>query len=336
MQLPSFIEDHISQVPALQLLMKMGWQYLTPDQALEARNGRSGNVLLETVLKQQLQKINSITYKEKEFEFSEANINTAILALRDLPVQDGFLSANQVFYDLVTLGKSIEQAVMGDKKSFSFRYIDWACPENNIFHVTEEFSVLRSGRNDHYRPDIVLFVNGIPMVVIECKSPAIKDPIDKAIEQHLRNQQDDGIRSLYLYSNMLIGLAVHEAKYATTATEKAFWNIWREIFYRNEEETNYLSNLSHLKNAPLPDSEKAALFSERYKYVLKYFEEQRKTDQIVTEQDKLLYSLCRPARILRLIFNFIVFDDGIKKIARYQQYFSVNQTLQKIAKKDMN
>ncbi len=336
MEVPSFIEDHISQIPALQLLMKMGYQYLSPDQALDARGGRSSNVLLESVLKQQLQQINSITYKDKEFEFSELNINTAILALRDLPVQDGFLSANQSFYDLVTLGKSLEQNILGDKKSFSFKYIDWKNPENNIFHITEEYSVMRNDRSDHYRPDIVLFVNGIPLVVIECKSPAIKEPLDKSIEQHLRNQQDDGIRSLYLYSNIIIGLAVHDAKYATTATKKEFWNIWKEEFYKKEEERNYYETITDIKNKPLPSDEKAVLFNERYKYVLRYFDEQLKSEQLVTEQDKMLYSICKPVRLLELIYSFILYDDGIKKIARYQQYFSVKQTIEKISKTDIN
>ncbi len=121
--------------------------------------------------------------------------------MRELPIQDGFLKANQVFYDLITLGKSLEQSILNDKKSFSFQYIDWVNIENNIFHVTEEYSVLRSERNDTYRPDIILFINGVPMVVIECKSNVIKDPVNEAISQHLRNQQEDGIRSLYQYSN---------------------------------------------------------------------------------------------------------------------------------------
>ncbi len=193
MQLPSFIEDHISQIPALQLLMKLGYRYLKPEEALEARGNRSSNVLLETILKKQLREINKIEYKGKEFPFSESNINSSILALRDLPLQDGFLAANQAFYDLVTLGKSLEQNVLGDKKSFSFNYIDWNNPDNNVYHVTEEYSVLRSERTDTYRPDVILFINGIPMVVIECKSPKIKHPIDQSIEQHLRNQQEDGI-----------------------------------------------------------------------------------------------------------------------------------------------
>src|SRR5690625_677135 len=187
MHTPSFIEDHISQIPALKLLMNLGWKYLSPEEALAARGGRNANVLLEHILRQKLAKINKIDYKGKEFPFLESNITSGILALRDLPLQEGFLVANKQFYELITLGKSLDQAILGDKKSFSFRYIDWAHPENNAYHVTEEFAVLRSGRKDTYRPDIVLFINGIPMVIIECKSPRIKDPIDRAIEQHLRN-----------------------------------------------------------------------------------------------------------------------------------------------------
>ena len=81
MDTPSFIEDHISQIPALKLLMNMGWKYLSPEEALAARGGRSSNVLLEDILKSQVQKINKIDYKQKEFAFSESNINNAILAI---------------------------------------------------------------------------------------------------------------------------------------------------------------------------------------------------------------------------------------------------------------
>ncbi len=332
MQLPSFIEDHISQIPALQLLMKLGYRYLTPQEALEARSNRSSNVLLETILKKQLEEINKIEYRGKEFAFSEANINTAILALRDLPLQDGFLAANKTFYELITLGKSLEQSVLGDKKSFSFKYIDWEHPENNVFHITEEYSVLRSGRTDTYRPDLILFINGIPMVVIECKSPKIKDPIGQSIEQHLRNQQEDGIRSLYHYSNIVIGLAVNEAMYATTATSKEFWSLWKEQFRSKQEEQAYTQTLQQLKNSPLPDNDRTVLFKERFRYVLQYFNQLEQEHLTVTEQDKLLYSLCRKDRLLDLMYYFILFDDGIKKITRYQQYFAVKRTLERISK----
>lgn len=332
MEVPSFIEDHISQLPALKLLMNMGWQYISPDQAMDARGGRTSNVLLEDILKQQLKAINSIQYKGKEFEFSETNINNAILALRELPVQDGFLAANKAFYELTTLGRSFEQSVLGDKKSFSFRYVDWNKSENNVYHVTEEFPVLREGSHEHYRPDIVLFVNGIPMVVIECKSPRIKEPVGKAIEQQLRNQTESGIRSLYQYSNLVMALATNDAKYATTGTSKEFWGFWRELFKTKLEESAWQESLASVKNAPQPKNEQSTLFQDRYRNVWKYFSDLEKENQTITEQDKLLYSFCQPHRLLDLMFSFILFDDGVKKVTRYQQYFAVHNTLTKVSK----
>src|SRR5690554_2860625 len=334
MQTPSFIEDHISQIPALKLLMNMGWKYLSPDEALAARGGRSSNVLLEDILKDQLEKINKIDYKQKEFKFSESNINNAILAIRDLPVQDGFLAANKAYYELITLGRSFDQTVLGDKKSFSFQYVDWKNPENNAYHITEEYNVLRADRVDHYRPDIVLFINGIPMVIIECKSPKIKEPVEKAIEQHLRNQQEDGIRSLYLYSNLTLALATHQAKYGTTATSKEFWGVWKEMFRTKEEERLWANEISILKHKALPDNERTVLFKERFNKVWQYFEDLEQEKQVITTQDKLLFSLCHPKRLLEIIYDFILYDDGIKKVARYQQYFAIKNTLTKILKTD--
>ncbi|MCD4734438.1 MAG: HsdR family type I site-specific deoxyribonuclease, partial [Bacteroidales bacterium] len=334
MDTPSFIEDHISQIPALEMLIKLGWKYLSPEQALDARGNRTSNVLLEGILKKQLQKINKIEYKQKEFEFSEANINNAILEIRDLPVQYGYMAANKFYYELITLGKSFEQNVMGDKKSFSFQYIDWNHPENNSFHVTEEYSVLRHSRNDHYRPDIILFINGIPMVVFECKSPRIKDPADKAIEQHLRNQQEDGIRSLYHYSNIVLALATNEARFGTTGTSKEFWSVWKEVFKKKEQLVAWEEGIAEIKNKPLEVNERNTLFKERFRYVWDYFEKLEADDQTVTEQDKLLYSICSPERLMEFIFNFTLYDDGVKKVARYQQYFAVKNTLQKIFSTD--
>ncbi len=334
MHTPSYIEDHISQIPALQLLIKMGYTYLTPDEAMELRSNRTSNVLLEPILKQQLEKINSIQYKGKEFDFSESNISTAIIALRELPIQDGFIKANQAFYDLITLGKSLEQTVLNDKKSFSFQYIDWKNITNNSFHVTEEYSVLRSDRNDHYRPDVVVFINGIPMVIIECKSNVIKEPIAEAISQHLRNQQEDGIRALYLYSNLVLSLAVSEARFATTGTAKEFWSVWKEVFRTKDEGTQYADAIKELKNSDLPNTERTAIFNQRFKNVLHYFNQLEREEIVVTGQDKLLFSLCKKERLLDLIFNYIVYDDGVKKITRYQQYFAIKETLKKISVAD--
>ena len=332
METPSFKEDHISQIPALQTLIKLGFQYLSPEEALKLRGEKTSTVLLETILKTQLEKINRIHYKGNTYPFSESNIQAGIQALKDVPLQEGFIHASQYVYDLLTLGKALEQSIEGDKKSFTLKYIDWEHPENNVYHVTEEYSVLRTARSDHYRPDIVLFVNGIPLIIIECKRPDIKESLDQAISQHLRNQQEDGIRSLYVYSQILLSLATHHARYGTTGTEKKFWSIWKEKFDTQPAEAEYQQLLAELKNRPLNFHQNDKLFSGRFKYVRRYFDDLERETLQVTEQDRYLYGLCRPDRLLEMTFNFIVFDAGEKKIARYPQYFAVKRTMRKITR----
>lgn len=322
----SFKEDHISQLPALMLLMKLGYTYLTPDEALAMRGGKTSNVLFEEVLRNQLRRINSIRVnRNKEELFSEQNIENGVLAMRNIPMEGGYLNGNETLYNLLTLGKAFEQSIDGDKKSYTMRFIDWERPERNVYHVTEEFAVTRTGMADTYRPDIVLFVNGIPLVVIECKRPDIKGALEQAISQHLRNQKDDGIRSLYLYSALLLSIGNSYGAYGTTATPAKFWNKWREMFVTEQDEAEYARQLDNLVNEPLSEEQKGHLFGNRFRYVRTYFDEQMQEPVLPTEQDRYLYSLCRPERLLDLIHNFTIYDGGIKKLARYQQYFAVKE-----------
>ena len=163
----SFKENHISQIPALNMLKKLGYTYLSPDEAMELRGGNTSNVLLETVLRKQLAKINTVQVSSwRTTLFSEQNIASGVDALKNLPMSEGYITAAQSAYDLLTAGKTVEQIVDGDKKSSVMQYIDWNNIENNVFHVTEEYAVSRAGMSETYRPDIVLFVNGIPLCVI--------------------------------------------------------------------------------------------------------------------------------------------------------------------------
>jgi type I restriction enzyme R subunit len=325
--LPSFQEDHISQIPALQLLQNLGWRYLTPNECVALRGGKLRNVLLESVLVEQLRKLNRIRFKGDEYEFSEANIQNAVGAVADV-LYDGLVRTNEKVYDLLILGKSLQQTIQGDTKSFPLRYIDWS-PEtwltNNVFHVTEEFDVERAGSHHKRQPDIVLFVNGIPLAVIECKRPDIKDPIAEAISQHLRNQRDDEIPKLFVFSQLLLAVSKNEAKYATTGTAAKFWAVWRE---------DVDEPLAPLVNQPLSLEQKDRLFGDRYGYVRTWFDSLEQKPREITPQDRAIYALCRPERLLDLTFHFIVFDAGDKKVARYQQYFTVRNVLERIQTRD--
>lgn len=323
MQTPSFIEDHISQIPALQLLQNLGYTYLTPEEVLKERQDKLSNVILEDILEQQLLKFNKIQFKGKIYPFSPASIRGAIDAIKNVPMFDGLVTTNSKIYDLLTLGKSFEESIGNDRKSFTINYIDWNNIENNVFHVAEEFEVNRTSSDKKYRPDIVLFVNGIPLCIIECKRPDIKEPLEEAKSQHLRNQQEDGIPHLYKYSQILLALTSNKVQYATTGTPRKFWATWKEQKLKE-------SDLQKLVNKPLSDEQKDKLFADRFKYVRKYFDNIEAEGRLVTEQDKLLYSLCQPQRLLELMYKYIVYDAGIKKIARYQQYFAIQDTLERI------
>ena len=305
----SFKENDISQRPAIELLQKLGYQYLSQEEALTMRGGKTSNVLLEELLRRQLRKLNSIRIgNRKEERFSEQNIENGVIAMRNVPMENGYLSGNEAVYNMLTLGKAFEQSIDGDKKSYTMQYIDWEHPENNIYHATEEYTVTRTGSADTYRPDIVLFVNGIPLVVIECKRPDIKGAEEQAISQHLRNQQDDGIRGLYVYSNLLLAIGNNFGSYATTGSAQKFWGKWREMFINKEKELEYQKLLLDIVN------------------------EGNEEVRTPTPQDEYIYNLCRPERLLELTYHFTLYDAGIKKLARYQQYFTVKETVERLKK----
>src|SRR5690554_38625 len=105
METPSFKEDHISQIPALQLLINMGYNYLSQEEALLARGNRESSILLEDILRTQLHKINKARVSSKKtVPFTDNNIDNAIIALKDIPMVDGYMATAERIYELLTLG----------------------------------------------------------------------------------------------------------------------------------------------------------------------------------------------------------------------------------------
>ncbi len=313
-----FNEKYLSQIPALQQLINLGFEYLLPEQALAARQGKFGNVLLEDVLREQLKKINRIQYKDQEYLFSEENIQSAIEKLKNVRY-DGLLKTNEAIYDLLTLGTAMEQTVEGDSKSFNLHYINWLDQGANRFHVTAEFGVERTRSTETARPDIVLFVNGIPFAIVECKSPKVE--VEQGISQSIRNQRDEYIPKLFTYAQLVMAVNKNDARYATVGTPAKFWSVWKE---RQDTE----AAVSESINKALPEQIKGALFSGEFLVARKFFDTlEEEGERLVTGQDRTMHSLCRPERLLEMAYRFNLFDGGIKKIARYQQYFAIKRIL---------
>jgi type I restriction enzyme R subunit len=325
---PSFQEAPISQIPALRFLQQLGFSYLSPEEVAVERKGKFGKVLLEGVLAQQLRRLNKINFKGRDLAFSDENIAKAIEALRDIPFE-GLVRTSEKIYDLLTLGKSMDQTIDGETKGFTLRFIDWENPWNNVFHITAEFEVERSGSHETRRPDIVCFVNGIPFNIIECKRPEDKDSLEQAIRQNVRNWHEDEIPQLFVYSQIVMALNKNDGSYATTGTPPKFWAKWRELHdVRNAVRTAV--------NSTVRPEEHAKLFKGVFAFARESFEEQAMHDREPTGQDFLLWSLCRPERLIELARQFILYDEGgaVKKIARYQQYFAIRSTLERVRQYD--
>lgn len=292
-------EENISQKPAIEVLKNLGYIYISPEEAERIR-GNLYNVLLTDILKEKLIELNEYEYKGKVYKFSKKNIDQAIKDL-DEPLTDGLVRTSEKIYDTLMLGRSYEESLPdGSRKSFSLKYIDWENVYNNVFHVIEEFSVEREDGQGNVRPDIVLFVNGIPLGIIECKRASMD--IRQGIEQMLRNQGKDYIPHLFKYSQILMATNKNETKYATCNTPRRFWAVWKE------EYEDWLQ-----------------------KNLIKAVE-----DRLPTNQDKNIISLFHPERILEITKYFVLYDKNVKKVARYQQYFAVKEIAKVIEERDEN
>lgn len=318
-------EDLVSQIPAIQLLVNLGYKYLAPSETIKLRDGKRGKVVLESVLEEWLSKNNSI---RGNIPFTKENIKEAVAAISNIPF-DSLLSNNEKIYDILTLGKSLEQNVDGTTRSYSLQFINWKEPHKNIFHVTDEYEVEKRHSHQTRRPDIVLFVNGIPLVVIECKKPGLgEEAVKEGISQFLRNQKTDEIPELFTFSQILLSLAQNQAKYGTTGTSEEFWAVWKE-----EDERTQEKELNALINQSLSNEVKTKIFSEREPHIQKIMEGLWKDgERLVSAQDRAIHTLVRPERLLELIYQFIVFDNKEKKVSRYQQYFAIKETMKRVTK----
>ncbi|WP_298861531.1 HsdR family type I site-specific deoxyribonuclease [uncultured Microbacterium sp.] len=316
-------EKFQSQVPALQMLVGLGFTPLSPAEALRMRGGRRRNVILDEVLVERTLALNSLDFRGQTYSFDIADAHEAMRNLAPaLEHQKGMQTTNQEVYDTLLLGTTITKSIDGDTKSHSFRYIDWSTPANNAFHVTAEYSVERTGSTTTKRCDIVAFVNGIPFIVIENKQPAIS--VQKAGSQLIGYQNADNIPQLFHYAQLLLSMNRQEARYATIGTPRKFWQTWRD-----EEDTD--DAVAAAANTPLTETQKNALFGDGHSAARVYFDELADSGQrAVSEQDRLLYALCRPERLLDLVRRFTVFDAGVRKVARHQQYFAVTSTMRRL------
>lgn len=290
-----FNERPESQDRALKELQAMGYQYI-PRAEAEQKRGHLSHVLFPDVMREFLAS-QSYTYRGKQMPFPDDAIGDAIREL-DAPLERGLMFSSKAIYDRLIYGKSCDVNLYdGNTQSFDISYINWDEPDKNIWQVTDEFSVERTN-GKYARPDIVLLVNGIPLVVIECKKSSVD--VEEGVKQNVRNWQPDYIPQLFKFTQIALAMNPESVKYGTAGTKQEFYCKWHEEDVQWQEDA-----------------------AKRYV-----------DDGHITEQDKVIVSMLSKQRLLNIIRFYILYDSGIKKVARYQQFFGVENTMRRIHGED--
>ena len=295
---PDTSENKIQQ-NSINLLQSLGYKFISREENLKLRGGKSSEVLFREILTKKLGEINGYEYKGKRYKFSQSNVLKAVDELAGVSLNEGLMVANERITNLLLLGTSLEENLEdGTKRSFSFKFIDFENLQNNDFYVTEEFEVSRVSQSDaqkHRRPDLVLFINGIPIVVIELKKSSVS--FENGIKQLEKEQGKDEIAHLFKYIQLTIAANGSGARYGTTGTAFKFYSVWKE-----QDEAKAKESLKSVVNG-----------------------------REVSALDMTLFALLSKDRLLRLVRHYIVFDKKMKKVCRYQQFFAIEETLKRVS-----
>ncbi len=318
-----FDEARQSQLPAIEMLVKLSYHYISIDETLRQRGGDTSKFILSEVAAKKLMEINGYEVGGSQYKFSEKDVRDAIDELEHIQYE-GLIDTSQKIYNTImptSGGKTIKVSVGGKTISKNFRFIDFENPDNNDFHVTVEFTA--SGKQS-IRPDIICFVNGIPFAVIENKKSSVS--VVEALNQMNRNQSPEFCPKLFTYTQLLVGTNDKELQYGTTGTPNKFYAVWKEKGMPDEDvEQEVLS----VMRRPIDDDLHAQICKDLNGDTLNV---KQYTSRLVTEQDKGIIFLFNPKRLLDLTKNHMLFDAGVKKLARYQQYFAIQRMMDRIDK----
>lgn len=317
-----FDEAKQSQLPLVEMLVNMGYTYLSREEALAQRGGDTGKYLLHDIARESFMNINSYETGGQTLKFSEADAAAVVEELEAVRLEGMIDTSKEISHMIMPKigGKTIEVFADGRRESRSFRYIDFSeGGENNQYHVTVEYKV--TGK-ETIRCDAVCFVNGIPLAVIENKKSGVD--IQKAIAQLARYQSPEHVPKLFTYAQLLVATNGANWLYGTTGTPSKFYANWRERDITSEELHGQIA-------AIIAEPIDTKLYTQILKDLNGYTHGRAQLlERHISEQDIGTYAMLRPERLLDIAKNYVFYDGPIKKVARYQQYFAIHKMLQRI------
>jgi type I restriction enzyme, R subunit len=284
--------------PLLEQLDKQGWTVLRLDRTQtpsESFRTSFAQVVLLPKLEEALSKINPFLRDDQTSD--------VVRKITSFP-QKNLIENNQQVLQYLLENTTVSINHETGEDSPTVRYVDFENRANNSFIAISQFKVSVLGTEHHIIPDLVLFLNGLPIAVIECKSPKVKEPIPEAIDQMLRYSQQrgdspEGNAELFYYNQFLVATCRQQAKFGTITT-----HIEKHFFRWTDPYPLTLNDLPHEGTAP-------------------------------NDQQRLVAGMCSKDNLLDLIRSFTIFttnDKGktIKIVGRYQQFRAVKLTLKRL------
>ena len=225
--------------------------------------------------------------------YTDKEIRSAIAKLKQVAgsLGGGLYNANKEVYTLLRYGVNVQAEVTEKKKMVHL--IDWANPMENDFQIAEEVTI--HGASDR-RPDLVVYVNGIALAVIELKRSTVS--AHEGIRQNIRNQQDGYIPRFFTTIQLLFaGNDTEGLHYGVIKTPEKFWLRWKEPCGETCAKPHFTA------------------------------------EEYPNELDRSVLQFFEPTRLLEYIHDFIIFDGGVKKAARPNQYFAIKAAQPRVRNK---
>jgi type I restriction enzyme, R subunit len=294
----------------LDQLAAMDWKIVTGNLEYPSATGRETfrEVLIKDDMRKAIQRIN---LRDGQLWLDEARISQAVSALERIG-SSRLIEGNQEATGLLLSGIAVEGLPGWDHgRSRTVQYVDWTDPQNNTFRAINQFRVDCPGgfAKGFVVPDVVLFINGIPVVVVECKSPATSEPVSAAIDQLRRysNQrkaagevaEDEGNERLFFTNQFLVATSFDEARIGTIGADVEHYLEWKDT-------------------APLPIADVRVELARQH----------------LSSQNTLIAGALRPALLLDIIRHFCIYQQvsgrTVKIVCRYQQFRAVQFAVERL------
>jgi type I restriction enzyme R subunit len=294
------------ELPLVRQLRGLGWPHVEGSKSDPGLTGRGSfrEVFLEGRLRTALRRIN--LGRDEEPWLDEGRVSQAVGALLR-PKAVRLVEINQELTEWLLLGVTVDGVEGWDHgRDRVVQFVDWEHPERNDFVVVNQFRVDEPGGQGHkfIAPDLVLFVNGIPLVVIEAKSPGVVEPMVKAIRQlrryaNQRGGQPEGNERLFYTNQFVVATCFEKALVGTFTSEDEHFAEWKTTM-------------------PVPEGDVCAALGVT----------------VLSSQERLVAGMLAPERLLDLVRHFTLFMPAgprtVKVVARYQQYRAAQRALERL------